>query len=71
LATGSVNDRALAIRHVSGRITDVLCDARTYCDESSAVIGVLFVARDITEQKLAESQAKFADSVRRIREGGA
>jgi hypothetical protein len=41
LANGSINDRALAIRHVSVRITDVLCDARTYCDDSSAVIGVL------------------------------
>ncbi|MHB8886036.1 MAG: PAS domain S-box protein [Methylovirgula sp.] len=68
---GSINDRALAIRDLSGKITDVLCDARTYCDEANAVTGVLFVARDITEQKRAESQASFAESVRQFRDGRA
>jgi PAS domain S-box-containing protein len=72
LEKGSINDRALAIRHVSGTITTVLCDARTYCDESGAAIGVLIVARDITERKRAEReraerQAPF-DWVRHFRE---
>lgn len=71
LAKGSINNRALAIRHVFGTVRDFHCDARTYRDESSAVIGVLVVARDVTEEKRAARQASFAESVRNFRDGRA
>ena len=53
---GFVTDYPLAIRHVSGKITDVLYNASVYRDGSGNVLGVFAAARDITERKLAESR---------------
>jgi len=55
---GLVTDYSLAIRHTSGKITDVLYNASVYRDEGSNVIGVFAAARDITELKKAEDNAK-------------
>ena len=52
-AQGSVQDYPLAIRHASGRITEVLYNATIYKDEAGKVQGV-FAARDITKSKRAE-----------------
>ena len=48
---GYVTDYPLAIRHVSGKITDVLYNASVYVDPSGKVSGVFAAARDITERK--------------------
>ena len=48
---GYVRDYALAIRHVTDRITDVLYNASVYKDDKGKVLGVFAVARDVTERK--------------------
>jgi PAS domain S-box-containing protein len=53
---GSVTDYPLAIRNLSGRVTDVLYNASTYCDENGQTIGVFAAARDITARKQAEEE---------------
>ncbi len=57
---GSVRDYPLAIRRKSGQITYVLYNASTYSDEKGKIQGVFAAARDITEQRMAEEQAKEA-----------
>ncbi|HSP66544.1 MAG TPA: ATP-binding protein, partial [Bryobacteraceae bacterium] len=53
---GQVTDYALAIRHVSGKITDVLYNASLYRDEKGSVSGVFAAARDVTERKRVEQE---------------
>jgi PAS domain S-box-containing protein len=53
---GFVRDYPLAIRHTSGRLTDVLYNASVYKDEQGKVVGVFAAARDITERKRAEER---------------
>ncbi|MCQ8128569.1 PAS domain S-box protein [Methylomonas rivi] len=53
---GFVTDYPLAIRHVSGRITDVLYNANVYRDRQGKVLGVFAAARDITERKRIEAR---------------
>jgi PAS domain S-box-containing protein len=53
---GLVTDYPLAIRHISGRVTDVLYNASVYKDANGKVIGVFAAARDVTERKKAEHQ---------------
>jgi len=53
---GQVTDYALAIRHVSGKVTDVLYNASLYRDDNGAVAGVFAAARDVTERKRAEAE---------------
>jgi PAS domain S-box-containing protein len=48
---GLVRDYPLAIRHISGRIMDVLYNAAVYKDDNGQVQGVLASARDVTERK--------------------
>lgn len=48
---GFVRDYPLAIRHISGRITDVLYNASVCKDDQGKVLGVFAAARDITERK--------------------
>ena len=57
---GVVRDYSLAIRHKNGRIIDVLYNATVYRNASGEIQGVFAAARDITEQKKAEEQAKEA-----------
>ena len=54
LAEGSVTGYALAIRHSSGKITDVLYNASVYRDSSGKVAGVFAAARDVSELRKAE-----------------
>jgi PAS domain S-box-containing protein len=61
-AEGSILDYPLAIRHVSGRITDVLYNASTYRDEQGNVIGVFAAARDITEHKRAAEALQVSEA---------
>lgn len=55
---GIVRNYPLAIRHVSGRLTDVLYNATVFKDEEGAVQGVFAAARDITDRKQAEEKIK-------------
>jgi PAS domain S-box-containing protein len=57
---GFVRDYPLAIRHKSGKITDVLYNATIYTNEVGEMQGVFAAARDITEFKKAEEQAQEA-----------
>jgi PAS domain S-box-containing protein len=51
---GSVQNYALAIRHASGKITDVLYNATVFKNEAGEIEGVFAAARDITEKKRAQ-----------------
>ncbi len=53
---GFVRDYPLAIRHKSGRITDVLYNATLFKNERNEIQGVFAAARDITERKQAQHQ---------------
>jgi PAS domain S-box-containing protein len=50
-AVGSVTDSPLTIRHKNGKLTDVLLNGSTYKDDKGTVMGVVIVARDVTDQK--------------------
>jgi PAS domain S-box-containing protein len=50
-ANGSVADYPLTLRHKDGKLTDVLFNGSVYKDDKGKVIGVVIVARDITDQK--------------------
>jgi PAS domain S-box-containing protein len=52
-----VLDYPLAIRHVAGKVTDVIYNATVYRDDAGQVIGVFAAARDVTESKKAHAQA--------------
>lgn len=54
-AEGAVLDYPLAIRHVSGKVTDVLYNAAVYRDDTGQVRGAFAAARDITARKLVEA----------------
>ena len=55
-AQGSVTDYPLTIRHLDGRLTDVLYNASVYRDVRGNALGVFAAARDVTAQKRAEAQ---------------
>lgn len=50
-AKGSVADSPLTLRHQNGTLTDVLFNGSIYKDDHGNVLGVVVVARDVTEQK--------------------
>lgn len=50
-AKGSVADFPLTLRHKNGKLTDVLFNGSVYKDDKGKVLGVVIVARDVTEQK--------------------
>lgn len=53
---GSVTDSPLTLKHLNGRLTDVLFNGSVYKDDEGNVLGVVIVARDVTEQKLVASE---------------
>jgi PAS domain S-box-containing protein len=55
-----VKDYPLAIRHASGRITDVLYNATVYRNEAREVQGVFAAARDVTKRKQAKESLRRA-----------
>ena len=57
---GFVRDYPLAIRHVSGRVTDVLYNGSLYRNEEGTVLGVFAAARDVTERKRVEEEVAKA-----------
>lgn len=50
-AKGSVADFPLTLRHTDGKLTDVLFNGSIYKDDKGNVLGVVVVARDVTDQK--------------------
>src|SRR5579863_3996834 len=62
---GFVKDYPLAIRHSSGRITDVLYNASVYKDDKGKVLGVFAAARDVTERKMAEELQRASSAYAR------
>ena len=54
-AKGFVIDSPLTIRHKDGKLTDVLFNGSVYKDDGDNILGVVVVARDITDQKLFEN----------------
>jgi PAS domain S-box-containing protein len=50
-AKGSVADSPLTLRHKNGKLTDVLFNGSTYKNDQGTVMGVVIVARDVTDQK--------------------
>jgi len=62
---GYITDYPLAIRHVSGKVTDVLYNANVYKDLEGSVQGVFASARDVTERKRAEEATQAASQYSR------
>lgn len=52
-AKGSVANSPLTLRHKDGKLTDVLFNGSVYKDDKGNVLGVVIVARDVSEQKWA------------------
>lgn len=50
-AKGSVADSPLTLRHKNGKLTDVLFNGSVFRNDAGAVLGIVIVARDVTEQK--------------------
>ncbi len=55
-AKGSVADSPLTLRHKEGKLTDVLFNGSVYKDDKENVMGVVIVARDVTDQKRIEKE---------------
>ncbi len=55
-AKGAVIDFPLTLRHINGKLTDVLFNGSVYKDDNGNVLGVVVVARDITDQKKFENE---------------
>lgn len=66
-AKGSVTDYPLTIRHIDGKLTDVLYNASVYKDIQGNVLGVFAAARDVTESKSIMQQfietKKYLDNI--------
>jgi PAS domain S-box-containing protein len=63
---GLVRDYGLEIRHREGRIIPVLYNSSVYKDKAGNVIGVIAVARDITERKEAEEKLRQSQKMEAI-----
>ncbi|HYX70848.1 MAG TPA: PAS domain S-box protein, partial [Terriglobales bacterium] len=57
---GQVEDYSLAIRHVEGRVTEVLYNATVFQNQRGEVEGVFAAARDVTARKRAEEALRKA-----------
>lgn len=55
-AKGSVADYPLTLRRNDGKLTDVLFNGSVYKDDKGKVLGIVIVARDVTEQKRIASE---------------
>ena len=53
---GFVADSPLTLRHKDGKLTEVLFNGSVYKDDKGNVLGVVVVARDITDQKRFENE---------------
>ncbi len=51
---GNVINSPLTLRHVNGKLTDVFLNGSVYKNNEEQVVGVVLVARDVTEEKKTE-----------------
>ncbi|MDD2982291.1 MAG: ATP-binding protein [Crocinitomicaceae bacterium] len=72
-ANGSVTDSPLCLRDSNDKLTDVLLNGSVYKDDCGNVMGVVIVARDVTERNRSEQElieakvfAEMASSVAEI-----
>jgi PAS domain S-box-containing protein len=63
---GFVRDYPLAIRHSSGKVTDVLYHATVFRNENGVVQGVFAAARDITVRKRMEEELRKSENRLRL-----
>ncbi|MBS1191880.1 MAG: methyl-accepting chemotaxis sensory transducer with Pas/Pac sensor [Rhodocyclaceae bacterium] len=56
LAQGFVRDYPLRLRHVSGKVMDVLYNASVFRNQAGEVLGVFAAARDVTERRVLEAR---------------
>ena len=59
---GSMVDFPLTIQNIDGKLTEVLFNGSVYKDDKGKVLGVVVVARDITNQKIFENELIEAKS---------
>ena len=59
-AKGTVADSPLTLRHKDGKLTDVLFNGSVYKNDEGHVLGVVIVARDVTEQKRVATELNEA-----------
>ncbi len=60
---GTVRDYPLAIRHQSGRLTEVLYNATVYRSEDGEIQGVFAAARDVTEHNEIERRTYATSAI--------
>ncbi len=63
---GVVKDYPLAIRHVSGKVTEVTYNATVYRNEAGEIQGVFAAARDVTEHNELERRMKDSERLAAI-----
>lgn len=62
-AKGSVSDCPLILRNKDGKLTDVLLNGSVYKDDKGSVLGVVIVARDITERNKSDEHIKHLANI--------
>jgi PAS domain S-box-containing protein len=60
ITQGTVTDSALVLRHQDGQLRDVLCQGSVYKNEEGHLLGVVVVARDVTDQKRTTAELTAA-----------
>ncbi len=61
-SNGSVTDSPLTLRHKNGKLTDVLFNGSVYKDDRGNVIGIVIVARDVTEKKISDNKIRESEN---------
>lgn len=63
---GSLVDLPLTLRHASGKLVEVMCNANAYRNQQGEIVGVFVSARDMTESR--RIQQEIMASRKRVRE---
>lgn len=63
---GHLHDYRMTMQHVSGKLTEVMCNANVYRNQQGEVIGIFASARDMTESR--RIQQEILESRQRVRE---
>jgi len=66
MAEGQAIDYQLCIRHSSGKLIDVLCNAKAYRNKQGEIVGVFATAHDVTQSR--KIQEEISTSRQRLRE---